>query len=75
MKHSKKVKKSQNFLRINVITCGSYKKIWERLEQVAVSDEQNPNISNTITYDHMWKYLDFVHPTSQLAPNFFKFLS
>jgi len=61
MEYSKKVKKSQNFLRLNVITYGSYKKIWERLEQVAVSDEQNPNISNIITCDHIRKCLGLVH--------------
>jgi len=37
----------------NVITCGSYKKIWESLEQVVVSDEQNPNISNM-----MWSHME-----------------
>jgi len=41
-----------------------YKKIWESLEQVAVSDEQNLEIFNMITYDHMQKCLGFVHLTS-----------
>jgi len=40
------------------------KKIWESLEQVAVSDEQNPDISNMIACDRMRKCLGFVHLTS-----------
>jgi len=53
----------------------SIEKIWESLEQVAVSDEQKLNISNMITCDDMRKCLGFVHLTSHLVPNFFKYLS
>jgi len=53
----------------------SIEKIWESLEQVAVSDEQKPNISNMITCDDMRKCLGFVHLTSQFTPNFLNFLS
>jgi len=47
-------------------------KVWESSKEVATSNVQN---SNTSTYDHIRNCLGFVHLTSQLALNFFKFLS
>ena len=44
-------------------------------EQIVTSDTKNPDISICDHCDHMWKYLSFWHPTSQLARNMSRYLS
>jgi len=76
MKYSKKSQKiTKKFWGLMLSHVDPIEKIWETLEQVAVSDEQKPDISNMMTCDYMRKCLSFVHLTSQLAPKIFKYLS